>query len=377
MGFIASAGIVISAAALFIVLSGFAGLKNYSLQFMSLVDPDLKLISNSGKSFHWSEEDERAAITLKGVDALSRIVEERVILTSENKNVLATLKGVDKNFNRVTSIDSTLRRGAWLTPGTNQIVSGWGVSNKLSFAVLDFMQNITVYVPKPGRGQITSAKSAYNSMTVSNIGLVDINEEMNNEYIFGDLKMAQYLLGYDNNELTAIDIKVEPSEDIKSVIERLHKVFPNRFDIKTRAQLNDALYKMLNTENLAVYLIFTLVIVIALFNVVGAIIMMILDKKSSLNTLYNLGVGLSQIKQIFFYQGSILTLVSGTFGLLIGLALVRLQQQFNLIYLTSELPYPVDITLPNILVVVLTIYTLGVLASKLAVQRISKALIKS
>lgn len=377
MGFIASAGIVISAAALFIVLSGFAGLKNYSLQFMSLVDPDLKLISNSGKSFHWSEEDERAAITLKGVDALSRIVEERVILTSENKNVLATLKGVDKNFNRVTSIDSTLRRGAWLTPGTNQIVSGWGVSNKLSFGVLDFMQNITVYVPKPGRGQITSAKSAYNSMTVSNIGLVDINEEMNNEYIFGDLKMAQYLLGYDNNELTAIDIKVEPSEDIKSVIERLHKVFPNRFDIKTRAQLNDALYKMLNTENLAVYLIFTLVIVIALFNVVGAIIMMILDKKSSLNTLYNLGVGLSQIKQIFFYQGSILTLVSGTFGLLIGLALVRLQQQFNLIYLTSELPYPVDITLPNILVVVLTIYTLGVLASKLAVQRISKALIKS
>lgn len=377
MGFIASAGIVISAAALFIVLSGFAGLKNYSLQFMSLVDPDLKLISNSGKSFHWSEEDERAAITLKGVDALSRIVEERVILTSENKNVLATLKGVDKNFNRVTSIDSTLRRGAWLTPGTNQIVSGWGVSNKLSFGVLDFMQNITVYVPKPGRGQITSAKSAYNSMTVSNIGLVDINEEMNNEYIFGDLKMAQYLLGYDNNELTAIDIKVEPSEDIKSVIERLHKAFPNRFDIKTRAQLNDALYKMLNTENLAVYLIFTLVIVIALFNVVGAIIMMILDKKSSLNTLYNLGVGLSQIKQIFFYQGSILTLVSGTFGLLIGLALVRLQQQFNLIYLTSELPYPVDITLPNILVVVLTIYTLGVLASKLAVQRISKALIKS
>jgi lipoprotein-releasing system permease protein len=145
--------------------------------------------------------------------------------------------------------------------------------------------------------------------------------------------------------------------------------------VRSRAQLNDALYKMLNTENLAVYLIFTLVIIIALFNVIGAIIMMILDKKGSLNTLFNLGVEVSQIKNIFFFQGSLLTLISGTFGLLIGVLLIWLQERYNLVLLSPELPYPVDITFGNVLLVILTIYVLGILASKLASERINKELI--
>ncbi|MEM1002708.1 MAG: FtsX-like permease family protein [Bacteroidota bacterium] len=377
MGFIAAAGIVISAAALFIVLSGFAGLKTYSLQFMSFVDPDLKLISSSGKSFNWTDADQARLTNIKEIAAFSKIVEERVVLTSENKNVLATFKGVDSNFRKVTRIDSMVRRGSWFTPKTNQIVTGWGISNQLSFGVLDFMQKITIYVPKPGRGQITSVKGAYNSLAVSNIGLVDINEEMNNEYIFGDIEMAQYLLDYKSDQITAIDIKVKDPSELDAVIDNLQEIFPGRFQIKTRAQLNDALYKMLNTENLAVYLIFTLVIIIALFNVIGAIIMMILDKKSSLNTLYNLGVEINQIKSIFFYQGSLLTLISGTIGLLIGLGMVWLQKQFNMVLLTPDLPYPVDITIGNVLLVMVTIYLLGILASKLASQRINKSLIST
>jgi len=375
MGFIAAAGIVISAAALFIVLSGFSGLKVYSLQFMSLVDPDLKLISSSGKSFNWTREDANKLESIEGVSAFSKIVEERVILSSDDKNVLATLKGVDQNFKLVTQIDSMIRRGAWLAPKSNQIVTGWGISNQLSFGVLDFMQPIAIYVPKAGKGQITSVKGAYNTASVSNIGLVDINEEMNNEYVYGDIELAQFLLDYKPEQITAIEIKVLDDSELESAMEQVASVFGNRFEIKTRAQLNDALYKMLNTENLAVYLIFTLVIIIALFNVIGAIIMMILDKKSSLNTLFSLGVEINQIKQIFFYQGSLLTLIAGTIGLLIGLLLVWMQSQFDMVMLTQELPYPVEITLINFLLVMATIYVLGILASKLASQRINKGLI--
>jgi lipoprotein-releasing system permease protein len=375
MGFIAAAGIVISAAALFIVLSGFGGLKSYSLQFMSLVDPDLKLISTTGKSFEWSAEEAAELESVPGVEVSSRIVEERVILTSENKNVLASLKGVDKNYRSVTQIDSAIRRGAWLSPGTNQIVTGWGISNQLSFGILDFMQAIRIYVPKPGKGQISSVRGAYNTVAVNNIGLLDVNEEINNRYVFGDIEMAQNLLGYASNQLTSIDLKVEQEADIEAVREAIAQSFPNKFQIKTRAQLNDALFKMLNTEHLAVYLIFTLVIIIALFNVVGAIIMMILDKKQSLNTLFNLGAELSEIKRIFFYQGSLLTIISGTLGLLIGLLLVWLQQRFNMVFLTPELPYPVEISAGNIALVLITIYLLGIAASKLASQRINRALV--
>lgn len=376
MGGIASAGIVISAAALFIVLSGFAGLKTYSLQFMSYVDPDLKLSPLKGKSFTWTSEDSIALSRIEGITAYSKIIEERVVLNSDNKNVLATLKGVDENFQSVTRIDSMIRRGAWLTKETNQIVSGWGISNQLAFGILDYRRPLTIYIPKAGKGQITNAKSAYNSLRVSNIGLVDINEEMNNEFIYGPVGMAQYLLEYDSNQFSALEIRTDVTKDLSAIITSIENTFPDKFTIKTRAQLNDALYKMLNTENLAVYLIFTLVIIIALFNVIGAIIMMILDKKSSLNTLYSLGVEIRQIKQIFFFQGSLLTLISGTAGLLIGLILVWLQKQFHLVYLTQELPYPVEIVIWNIVLVLVTIYVLGILASQIASQRINSKLVK-
>ena len=134
---------------------------------------------------------------------------------------------------------------------------------------------------------------------------------------------------------------------------------------------------MLNTENLAIYLIFTLVIIIALFNVIGAIIMMILDKKKSLNTLFNLGTEPKSIKAIFFWQGSLMTIVSGLIGVTIGLLTVFLQQSFELIMLTPELPYPVRINVFNILIVLITIFTLGIIASKIASQRITRDLIRS
>lgn len=375
MGLIAAGGIIIAAAALFIVLSGFAGLKTYSLQFMSYVDPDLKMIPKEGKSFMWSDADELKLTNLSEISNHSKIIEERVVISSENKNVLATIKGVDSSYQYVTQIVSMIRRGTWLEPETNELVSGWGISNQLSFGVLDFMQTLTLYVPKKGKGQIISARSAYNSVNVINVGLVDINEEMNNKYVYADKSLAQYLVGYKNNQYSAVELKLSENTDLDSAIEALNTSFGDDFEFKTRAQLNDALYKMLNTENLAVYLIFTLVIIIALFNVIGSIIMMILDKKKSLNTLYSMGLEIKDIKSIFFYQGSLMAILSGVIGLTLGVIIIALQYQFHLVMLTPELAYPVELTFGNMMVVLATICVLGILASKLASQRINKGLI--
>src|SRR5690606_19302494 len=144
--------------------------------------------------------------------------------------------------------------------------------------------------------------------------------------------------------------------------------------IKNRAQLNDALYKMLNTENLAVYLIFTLVLIIALFNVVGSIIMVVLDKRENIKTLYSLGATPIQIRNIFFAQGVFMTLLGGSIGLFSAVVLVYLQLQYNLVMITPTLPYPVAITLQNIMVVILTISALGIIASYIAASRSKKAL---
>jgi lipoprotein-releasing system permease protein len=377
MTLIASGGVVIASAALFIVLSVFAGLKDYSLQFSSFVDPDLKLMPVKGKSFLFSDEDKFKLNAINGIASYSKIIEERVILKSENKNLLATLKGVDSNYLEVTQIDSMVSKGNWITPESNDVVSGWGISYNLSFGVFDYLKPLSIYVPKPGKGQISSMKGAYNSAYVNNVGLFNINEELNNEYIFADINLARALLSYSDDQLSALELKLKADADESNIRSVLETTFPNRFSIKNREQLNDALFKMLNTENLAIYLIFTLVIIIALFNVIGAIIMMILDKKKSLNTLFNLGTETKAIKSIFFLQGSLMTVVSGIIGVSIGVLVVFLQQSFEFIMLTPELPYPVGLQLINVLIVLATIFALGIIASRIASQRITQNLIKS
>ena len=377
MTWIASGGVIIAAAALFIVLSVFAGLKDFSLQFSSFVDPDLKLIPIEGKSFLWSENDKATFLTIKGIADYSEIIEERIIIKSENKNLLATLKGVDKNYLNVTNIDTMVTKGSWITPESNEVVSGWGISNNLSFGTFDYLKPLSLYVPKVGKGQASSLKGYYNSVYVNNVGLFTSNEELSNNYVFSDIELARKLLSYMDEQLSAIELKLNPDADEDDIRAQLETSFGNKFSIKNRAELNDALFKMLNTENLAIYLIFTLVIIIALFNVIGAIIMMILDKKKSLNTLFNLGTETKTIKSIFFLQGSLMTIVSGIIGVTLGLIIVFLQQTFELVMLTPDLAYPVRINFFNVLVVLVTIFTLGIIASKIASQRITQGLIKS
>ncbi len=377
MTVIAASGTVVAAAALFIVLSGFAGLKSYSLEFSSFVDPDLKIFPSEGKSFMISSQDSVALSKLGAIEAYSKTIEERVILEFDNKKQIVSLKGVDANFLKVTTIDTMVYYGSWLEQNASQVVAGGGISNKLSFGVLDFTKSLNIYVPKPGKGQITSVRGAFNTMTAYNVGVFDINEDLNNEYIFSDIDMAKYLLNYEDHQVSAIEFKLKPEADEAAVSEQLRSVFGDKITIKNRNQLNDALFKMLNTENLAVYLIFTLVIIIALFNVIGALIMMILDKKASLNTLFNLGTTTKDIKRIFFLQGSLMTMLAGVLGLVLGFIIVYLQQQFALVMITPALPYPVEIQAVNFLIVIATIFSFGILASKLASTRISKRLVKS
>ena len=378
---IAASGIVIASAALFIVLSGFAGLKDFSLEFSSFVDPDLKIVPAEGKSFLLSEEEGKSLGEIEGVYSFSKIIEEKVVLDFDEKKKLATIKGVDDNYTKVTDIDSMiiqgnwLIRGNWLGGGTSQVVSGGGIAYDLSFGVLDYAKNLTIYVPKPGKGQVSSIKSIFNSVQAKNIGVFDINEEMNNEYIFANIETVRYLLNYNPEQITALELKLNETANEELVTKKIHEVLGSRVEVNNRAQLNSALYKMLNTENLVVYLIFTLVIIIALFNVVGALIMMILDKKESLRTLFNLGSTSNEIKKIFFLQGSLMTFLGGVLGLAIGFVLVVLQQQFNLVMITPSLPYPVTIELINFVIVLLTIGLLGIIASRIASSRIKKTLV--
>ncbi|GGC80668.1 membrane protein [Flavobacterium lutivivi] len=369
---IASVGIIVGTLALFVVLSVFSGLREFSLSFSNDFDPDLKIIPSTGKTIVLTNQQNKEISEIDEILDFSKVIEERVLFFFDGKEQVAYLKGVDKSFIKTNVVSNKLFNGKWLTEKTAEVVIGYGVSEKLSLGLFDFNNPFEVYVPRKGRGVIESEAEAFNKAVLFPVGIYAISEELDSKYVFCDLELAQQLLEFKKEEFSAIEIKLKPGSDENLVAEKLKKCFGKSAKIKTRAELNDTLYKMLNTENVAVYLIFTLVIIIALFNLIGALIMMILDKKYNLKTMLSLGAEIKNIKRIFLLQGVLMCVVGGIIGLFLGVIIVLLQQKFKLIMITQNLAYPVVFSVKNVAVVMLTIMILGFLASYIASSRVSK-----
>ncbi|HLF51129.1 ABC transporter permease [Flavobacterium sp.] len=373
---IASLGIIVGSMALFVVLSVFSGLVNFSLSFSNDFDPDLKISSTLGKSFTVSPQQETAIRGIEGVSASSKIIEERVLFMFNGKEQVTYLKGVDSLYKQVNDIKKTIYQGQWFAPNTAQVVVGYGITQKLSLGLLDFNNPFEVFVPKSGKGTIDSPEQAFSKSELFPVGVYAISEELDSKYVFADLGLTQELLEFKPNQISGIELKLKPNADEGKITEQLQTIFNNKITIKNRAQLNDSLYKMLNTENIAVYLIFTLVIIIALFNLIGALIMMILDKKNNLKTLYNLGTEVKDLRKIFLFQGTLLSVLGGILGLILGIIVVLIQQQFKLVMITESLAYPVIFSFKNVFIVLATIVSLGFIASLIASSRVSKKLLE-
>lgn len=373
---IAAVGVVVGAMSLFIVLSGFAGLKDFSLQFTSVFDSDLKVSPETGKTFTLSPEQENQLQELTEIESFSKIIEERVFLTFKGKNSIAFIKGVDEYYQRVNQIDSTIIVGGWFESPNNAVV-GAQISRDLSLGIYDYSELLEIYVPRPGVGQITDPTQAFNRERVLVSGIYHVNEELNSKYVFTPIELARSLLNLDERDFSSIEIKMGANVREEVVIQKVSEILNQPLTFKNRMQQNNALYKMLNTENLAVYLIFTLVLIIALFNVIANIIMVILDKKHNLKTLLNLGSTISEVRRIFYLQGVLMTVIGGIIGIAIGVIIVLLQLQFDLVMITATLPYPVKIELFNIGLVFITIVLLGIIASKIASSRVSESLLQN
>ena len=373
---IASAGIIVGAMALFVVLSVFSGLRDFSLSFSNDFDPDLKVFPTTGKSFYIDANQEKQLQKTEELVSYSKIIEERVLFTFDGKAQVTYLKGVDKNFTKVNKASQKLYSGQWLKPDTYQVVVGYGISQKLSMGLFDFNNPFEVLAPRPGKGTIsTNPDEAFNKSVLIPVGIYAISEELDSKYVFADLGLAQELLEYKTNQVSGIEIKTKPNSNEAEIIAKIQKIFNDKVEVKNRTQLNSTLYKMLNTENIAVYLIFTLVIIIALFNLIGSLIMMILDKKANLKTLFNLGTEVNDLRKIFLLQGTLLSIIGGIIGLVFGVVIVLIQQQFQLIMITPSLPYPVVFSIQNVLIVFGTIVLLGFIASLIASSRVSKKLL--
>ena len=372
---IAASAIIVGAIILFVVLSAFDGLKDLHLEFISIADPELKIGPKEGKFFEISKEQENKIIDIPGVIAYSGVVENQVLLSYKEKKLNATLKGVEVNYDKVIPVDSLLVFGNWQLSKEHFVVVGNQISNTLSLGINNYENLLDLYMPKPGKGQITNPVDAFKKEGVVVSGLYQLTNNLDQKYVFSNISLARSLLSLPQNMFSGIELKIANNANYKLIEDALQNIFDNKVIVKNRIQLNDAMYKMLNTEHLAAYLLSTLVLIIALFNLVGSMIMMISDKKKNLQTLYKLGASLKDIRYVFFFLGMFITILSGLIGLLLGVAVVFLQQSLGLVMITPELAYPTKFSFINLFVVFGTLLTLGFVASLIASLVIKKDVI--
>lgn len=371
---IASVGIIASTMALFVFLSVFSGLKEFSLNFANASDPDLRIETTSGKTLFISSKQEELLKKNKAIASYSKIIEERVYFMYDNKELVAHIKGIDNKFIQVTDFDKNLYAGKWIENSSENVVVGAEISRKLGLGLFDYNNALEAYVPKPGKGNIENPNEAFNKILLFPTGIYSINEELDGKYVFCSIDIAQHFLGLKNNEITNIEIKLTPSANENEVRNELISILGNAIKIKNRAQLNDSLYKMLQSENLFIYLFSTLVVILTLFCLAGAIVMIIIDKRDNLKTLYNIGVTQTAIRSIFFTQGIIITLFGLTIGLGLASGIILLQQHFSFIMITPTMPYPVLFEWENMIIVVMTIVILGLISSWIASGTVNKKL---
>lgn len=366
--------LIVGGASLMIVLAGFSGLRTFSMSFSNFFDPDLKVFPKTGKTLSLSPIQETALKESGVIASYTKVLEERVFLNSRGKNYIAYIKGVDENYPKVNAVDSILviSPKEWLL-SEDYVVVGNIIAETLNLGLFTSTTPLQIIVPKAGKGSITSSSTPYREETVLLSDYYQVTEDLDSKYVFATLSLAQRLTGVQSNEVSAIEVKVSKGISATEGKKRLQKVLGDSFVIKDRMALNEDLYKMFQTENLATYLIFTLVLIVALFNLVGAIIMMILDKRKNLYTLFALGMTQRQIRAIFFLQGVIVSLLGAVFGVGLGIGIAWLQKTYPMLYInpnaTVPIAYPMDIRLLEIVVVFFTIFVLGIIASAIGASR--------
>jgi len=355
---IAVFAVTIATCALFIILSVFSGLEKMNLESFSNVNPDLQISAAKGKLIPDIDKVTAQLDENNQIAGYAKVIEEKVSVEFGDKQDIAYLKGIGPNYDKVVRIDTTVVAGSYFKfDSPYEIIASDGVARRLQMYV-DQQYSARLRMPKPGTGLISTEQEAFNSAVANPIGVVFINEQYD-KYIFSPIGLAQILLQLPKNAAYSIEIKLKPGISADNAKSALQKELGNSVVVRTRHDLDATFIKVMNVENLITYLIFTLVIIIASFNLAGAIIIIIIDKKKQIKAMWSFGMTKAQIKKIFFQTGLLITFFSILFGLLLGVAIGLLHRRFHLVMANPVVPFPFEFTLLNFFAVIATVLAIG------------------
>lgn len=369
-------GVAIGTMALVIVLSAFNGLNELIGAHFGSFDPDLKILPTKGKTFIPDSTFEKIR-KMENVVFFSEILEENALLKYGNRQRPAIIKGVDEEFTLMTGIDTMMVEGQFvLNSGKHQFaVLGYGVALDLGVG-LTFTDYIKFYVPKRNAKLGHNPMDAFSTEYLYPSGYFTIQQDFDSQYVLVPLDFARKLFDY-TNELSAIELSIRNQDEVEDVKEEIQTLLGDDFQVKNRFELHDVLFKMMQSEKMAVFFILAFILVIASFNVIGSLTMLILDKKKDIATLRSMGAEEKTIQKIFLLEGWLISLSGAAIGVVFGLIICFLQMKFGLVSISSNGAfimdsYPVDVHFTDIFIIFTTVVTIGYAASRYPVRYITK-----
>ena len=367
--------VAIGTLALVVVLSAFNGLENLVISLFDAFDPDIKITAVEGKTFDASSFPKKAIEELDGVAYYVDVIQENALLEYRKQQYIGTIKGVEEDFLQMTGLDTMMTAGTLQLEEYNvpQAIVGQGIANSLGISVNDQFNPLTVYMPKRGLKKTLNPNDAFITKKVHTSGVFSIQKDFDIKYVLVPLSFARELLQYDQ-QISAVEIAVADRANLKNVQKEIKQIVGSEFKVANRYEQHDFLYKIMKTEKWAVFLILTFILIIATFNSMASLTMIIMDKKKDIRILWGMGAEISLIKWVFFNESMMITFLGNISGLIIGSVICYLQQTYGLVRLGENFvteSIPVSLQAPDLVYIFLTVTVIGLLASWLPISRIS------
>jgi lipoprotein-releasing system permease protein len=371
-------GVMVGTLALIVVLSVFNGFEDLVKSLYNSFNPDLQITVKEGKTFDAINFPKNKIEQIPGVISYTEVVEENALLKFKSEQTIVTLKGVSKDFLIQNPMDSMLVDGEFILEQSNVnfAIMGYLVAYHLGIRINDFSNPLSVFVPKRTKKTITSVDQSFNSGFLVPSSVFSIQQEIDSRYIIVPIKFARDLLEY-TTEITSVEIRLKEGANTEKIQKSVQSIVGDTFLVKNRYQQQELLYKIMKSEKWAIFFILTFIIIIAAFNVVGSLSMLILDKRKDIAVLFSLGADEKMIKSVFIREGILITLIGISMGLIIGFLLCFAQIQFGLIKLGGEAGafvvshYPVKMKLFDFAAVFGIVFIIGLGAVWYPVKQIS------
>jgi len=372
-------GITVGTLALIVVLSVFNGFESLVASLYNSFNPDIEITINKGKTFNMQMVHAEEIQNIPGVLHLTEVVEENALMKNGTRQHIARMKGVTESFVLMTAIDSAIIDGKYmLQQGPKACgVFGAGVSYHLGVVPNLFSDPVEIFVPSRTASFRPGIEQPFNQAKVSPSGVFSIQQDFDVSIVIVPIWFARELLEY-TDEITALEIGLEKGADASHVKSLIQGIVGNDFSVKDRYEQEELLYKIMNSEKWVVFLIMAFILMIATFNVIGSLSMLIIDKQKDIAVLHSLGANYALIRRIFLIEGLLISLSGALVGLILGGLISWIQQEFGIISLGQGDgafiidTYPVLVKNTDFLYVLITVFVISYLSAWLPVRRISK-----